>query len=113
MIHSFAARGRKEELALFHSVTSVEEAAYLEEMNDWRKALPQLIAVPTLTRVVPDGWSGERGRLTGETFKKYLSHPAAAQYLLCGPEGFMRDITAHLISLGVPKTSIHQESFGN
>jgi len=41
----------------------------------------------------------------------FLGHPRA-QYYVCGPEGFMRDVRNKLVDLGVAKEQIHLELFG-
>jgi ferredoxin-NADP reductase/MOSC domain-containing protein YiiM len=41
-----------------------------------------------------------------------LGIPTEADFYLCGPTGFLADITRDLISLGVPRDMVHQEVFG-
>jgi ferredoxin-NADP reductase len=38
--------------------------------------------------------------------------PRDADFYLCGPGAFMRDLAAGLLSWGVPPTRLHQEPFG-
>ncbi|WP_027861184.1 MOSC and FAD-binding oxidoreductase domain-containing protein [Marmoricola sp. URHB0036] len=52
------------------------------------------------------------GRLTAETMAG-LGLPVEADAYLCGPEGFMDDMSAYLADLGVDPTRIHTERFGS
>jgi len=42
-----------------------------------------------------------------------LGVPHQAEFYLCGPPGFLTDLTAGLVSWGVAPTSIHKEVFGS
>lgn len=53
----------------------------------------------------------ERGRLTIEAIRA-LDLPAAASAYLCGPAGFMSDISAGLVACGLDAARIHTEIFG-
>lgn len=52
-----------------------------------------------------------RGRITGDLVHGLVPAPGA-EYLLCGPAGFLRDVGARLQELGVPGEQIRVESFG-
>ena len=41
-----------------------------------------------------------------------LTIPIGADFYVCGPSSFLRDMNRDLISLGVPQDAIHQEVFG-
>jgi ferredoxin len=41
-----------------------------------------------------------------------LGIPPDADFYVCGPTGFLRDMNACLVSLGVSRDAIHQEIFG-
>lgn len=43
---------------------------------------------------------------------RQLAVPVAADFYLCGPSTFLRDINQALLSLGVPQDAIHHEVFG-
>jgi len=51
-----------------------------------------------------------RGRITPQDLLELKPDPQT-QYLLCGPAGFVADLTAGLESQGVPEGFIHFETF--
>jgi ferredoxin-NADP reductase/MOSC domain-containing protein YiiM/ferredoxin len=51
------------------------------------------------------------GHLTIATIE-VIGVPRDADFYLCGPGPFMRDLAAGLVSWGVPSTRLHQEPFG-
>ena len=42
-----------------------------------------------------------------------LAIPVEADFYVCGPSAFLRDMNRDLVSLGVPQSAIHQEVFGS
>jgi ferredoxin len=54
----------------------------------------------------------ERGRLDVRVLQE-LQVPRDAEFYLCGPSAFMRDLTAGLTSWGVAARRIHSENFGS
>ncbi|SEG08339.1 NO-inducible flavohemoprotein [Paenibacillus sp. UNC499MF] len=53
------------------------------------------------------------GRLTAEKLKEITAEAGAkADYYICGPVSFMRDMIGYLRELGVPAESLHYEFFG-
>jgi len=51
------------------------------------------------------------GRLTQDELRS-LHLPSDGTYYLCGPPGFMTDMTRRLTTLGIPDSAIGQETFG-
>jgi ferredoxin-NADP reductase/MOSC domain-containing protein YiiM len=52
-----------------------------------------------------------QGRIVMEALKK-LDVPREADFYVCGPSGFMNDVTTGLSALGVPGDRVHTEIFG-
>jgi ring-1,2-phenylacetyl-CoA epoxidase subunit PaaE len=61
----------------------------------------------------PPRWTGEVGLLGGPALDRALATfvPMRSEYFLCGPDGMMRAVHAHLAARGVPHASIHEERF--
>ncbi len=69
--------------------------------------------VSILSRVdTPAGSNDERGHLSGDIVRKYLTEPSAHHYYICGSEGFMETARHELAVLGVPAQQVHSEAFG-
>lgn len=69
--------------------------------------------VHTLTRSQPPGWTGYARRVDGEMLAETAwpgsSMPSA---FVCGPTPFVESVTAALVLLGYPATSVKTERFG-
>lgn len=59
----------------------------------------------------PAGWSLGHGRLTADVLRAQTP-VETADYLLCGPVDFLRDMASGLVAAGVPRGRIHYEFFG-
>jgi ferredoxin-NADP reductase len=60
----------------------------------------------------PTGWTGERGFITAEMFKRHLPPPFADhEYFICGPDVMMDAIEKALEDLGVPLSRYHSERY--
>jgi len=51
------------------------------------------------------------GRIASDALKK-LGVPLDADFYLCGPNMFLKDMTSGLAALGVPSERVHEEIFG-
>jgi len=51
------------------------------------------------------------GRIAGDALKK-LGVPLDADFYLCGPSAFLKDVSSGLAALGVPGERVHEEIFG-
>jgi len=60
----------------------------------------------------PAGWTGEKGYISAEVFKRHLPPPYADhEYFICGPGMMMDAIEKTLGELGVPLTKYHSERY--
>lgn len=55
--------------------------------------------------------SSEQGRLTRDKLQTLVPNANLQHAYVCGPTLFMKDMTEHLVALGVPAANIHTESF--
>lgn len=51
------------------------------------------------------------GRITSDALKT-LGVPLDADFYLCGPSSFLKDVNSGLAALGVPSERVHEEIFG-
>ena len=60
----------------------------------------------------PEGWTGERGFITADVFRRHLPPPYAEhEYFICGPNVMMDAIEGALGKLDVPITKYHSERY--
>jgi len=59
-----------------------------------------------------DDWTGERGFITAEVFKRHLPAPYADhEYFICGPNVMMDAIETALGEMRVPLSKYHSERY--
>jgi ferredoxin-NADP reductase len=99
-----------------HVARSGAEHAFADEARQMLSRLRQSTSLVLYTQPRPEDPSGERfdvaGRLTSEHLAA-LQLPPQAQAFVCGPPGFMTDVTDMLRSLGIDAEHIHAETFGS
>ena len=114
MIRSLAQSAPETEVTLLSSNRLIEDAAYYEELIKLGEAWPNFHPVFTLTGEAPEGWQGERGRVSVDMVKRHVPIGPDVVYAMCGPHGFMQAVRESLVELGVNvKTQLKQESFGS
>jgi predicted ferric reductase len=70
-----------------------------------------LEVVYVLTRP-PEGWTGERGRVTTELLRRHVVDDWPAHtYFVCGPQAMMDAVERELLAGGVPLHRIYTEEF--
>lgn len=112
IIQEAAKNGFSLPIHLFYSNRSEGDAAFLEELQMLAKHNSNFKLVPTLTRL-PSGhsWSGERGRITAQMIKKYLSVSNKQDFYIVGGHEFIDGIRKELLELGIAKESTRAEVF--
>jgi ferredoxin len=115
MLHSLAHEISPREVWWVFGARNGEEHPFARESHALIKALPNGRRFIAYSR---PGF-GDRlgvhfdyvGKITAEVLQK-LATPFDADFYLCGPAGFMRDLSAGLATWGVSEDHIHTEVFG-
>ncbi len=84
------------------------ELPVMEEKHKGRLRVLHLLSQPS------GNWPGEKGRCSTDWIAKVLrlkTSNLAQEYYLCGPDGYMETVRASLLSLGIDKSKLHEESF--
>lgn len=117
MLHSLSsdpANSRREVWWLYAARNSAEHP-FAAETRELLNKLPNGHSFVTYSRPGPEDRVGGNcdafGRLNLSWLQK-LHVPQQAHFYLCGPAGFLADLTAELISWGVSTIHIHKEIFG-
>lgn len=117
MLHSLATESAKtaRDVWWIHAARSEKEHVFAQEARELLAAIPgshSLIAYskPDATDQPGKGFD-IRGHFDLTALQKF-SIPAAADFYVCGPSGFLSDMNRDLLALGVPQHAIHEEVFG-
>jgi ferredoxin-NADP reductase/ferredoxin len=117
MLHSLSSDPvhRDRELWWLHGARNSAEHPFAGETRDLLEKLPNSRSYVAYSRPGANDRVGLNcdvfGRLEVASLQK-LGVPQQSQFYLCGPAGFLADLTAGLESWGVAKTRIHKEVFG-
>ena len=115
MLHSLAREISPREVWWLFGARNGDEHPFAKESYDLIKALPHGRRFIAYTRPR----SGDRlglhfnyvGQITVKVLEK-LGTPSDADFYLCGPAGFLRDLREGLVAWGVSDDRVHTEIFG-
>jgi ferredoxin-NADP reductase len=97
-------------VTLIYSNRDRTSAAFLDELEEVARANPNVRLILTMTD--DDGWPGERRRVEASFLADHLGpQPNAATYLVAGPPGMAKAVTAELQRAGVDEELIKTDSF--
>ena len=115
MLHELSAERSAREVWWIHTTRSADTHAFATEAAELVSSLPQarsLIYYTAATqRTSPDAGVSS-GHLTAAVIDQ-LGVPTDATAFICGPVGFMDDVSAALVSSGIAPSRVHMERFGS
>jgi ferredoxin-NADP reductase/MOSC domain-containing protein YiiM/ferredoxin len=117
MLHALSTRNAESlrEVWWIHAARNAKEHVFAQEARRLLAAIPGSHSAIAYSKPDPDDRPGHdfdiRGHWDLATLEK-LAIPVAADFYVCGPSAFLKDMNRHLISLGVPQDAIHHEVFG-
>ena len=110
MIRTLADRGDRRPVVLVYGSKDWDSITFREELEAMKSRL-DLTLVHVLSQP-PAGWTGERGYVDAEVFRRHLPPPYAShEYFICGPDVMMDSIENALEELGVPMSKYHSERY--
>jgi ferredoxin-NADP reductase/MOSC domain-containing protein YiiM/ferredoxin len=113
MLHALVSAPRQ--VWWLHGARSRSDHPFAEESCQLLKALAGSRRYIAYSRPAPEDRLGEHydveGHLSGADVRQ-LGAPLNADFYLCGPSTFMRDLTLSLKEWGVPANQVHTETFG-
>ena len=116
MLHTLAAEATTREIWWLQGARNRAGHSFRDETRDLLKSLPHAHRLICYSAPGPDDLSGSdfdvAGRLTGPVLDQ-AGVPAGADFYLCGPAQFMRDLGAHLAARGVAPGDVKTETFGS
>lgn len=111
ILHALAARRSSRSIRWIYGARDGAHHPFADETRRLFAALPNLAAEIRYSRPRPGLDHGARGRVTMRLLEE-LRVPRNAQFYLCGPAGFLRDLSAGLRGYGVAASHVHAEIFG-
>jgi ferredoxin-NADP reductase/predicted pyridoxine 5'-phosphate oxidase superfamily flavin-nucleotide-binding protein len=114
MLHSLALSATDNSIWFVHGARNGAEQAYAAEIRRLSDRLPNLTAHFRYSRPRDVDFMGRDHDSVGRVDAALLGDlvPDDADFYLCGPMDFMRDLKAELIMRGIPRDRIRVESFG-
>ncbi len=110
MLRTLADRGDRQPVILIYGSKDWESITFREELEALEKRV-NLTIVHVLTQP-PEGWTGERGFINADLFKRHLPPGYADhEYFICGPDVMMDAIEKTLSELDVPMSQYHSERY--
>jgi predicted ferric reductase len=112
MIRTLADRRDPRPIILLYGSENWESITFREELEALKDdARLDLTVIHVLTNP-SDDWTGERGFITAEVFKRHLPPPYADhEYFICGPNVMMDAIEKTLGEIHVPLSKYHSERY--
>ncbi|HEY4962113.1 MAG TPA: MOSC and FAD-binding oxidoreductase domain-containing protein [Terriglobales bacterium] len=115
MLHALAAESSPREVWWLYGARDGDDHPFIQEARALIQALPHGRAHIRYSQPRPEDRVGANfdapGRLSSLVLQE-IGVPVEANFYLCGPTSFLRDLTAGLNALGVSGTNLHTEIFG-
>jgi len=117
MLHALASASARSlrEVWWIHGARSAREHVFAQEARQLLAYIPGSHSAIAYSKPEPSDRLGDDFTIRGHwdlTSLKQLDIPIEADFYICGPATFLRDMNRNLISLGVHQDAIHQEVFG-
>ena len=113
MIRHRAAVGSEVPTRLLYSSRSYEEIIYRKELENLAARDGSLEVFHTLTRSIPQDWSGYDRRIDAEMLEEVAWPPDESPLaFVCGPTPLVEAVGAALVGLGHEPTRVKTERFG-
>jgi NAD(P)H-flavin reductase len=108
MLHAALGRLRPTPIDVVYSARTPDDLVFDEELRSLQ-AQGRIRYWPTVTRRAGAAWRGRRGRVDAALLRDVLRPMPVC--LLCGPAGFVGDVTEMLFAEGVRRTNVRREEY--
>ncbi len=103
-------------ISLIYANRNIESIIFKKELEDLQAKNEGRFHVIYILDEAPLTWQGPSGLLNPEMLKEILHRIPDwgldnTRYLMCGPEGMMRNVETFLADYGIPNGSLFKESF--
>jgi ferredoxin-NADP reductase len=100
-------------LYLFYSNREVDDAAFIEELENMNAQNPNFTLIPTVTGHRTQAWPYEKGHINREMLRRYLLGLKGPVYYIAGPSGMVTAMTNLLNASVVSDDDVKTEEFGD
>jgi len=94
---------------LLYSNRSESDTIYYKELKELAQKTPNIKIIFTKTRQ-PE-WPGEKGRITLDIVKKFVSDLSRPIYFICGSPDFSKSCKEFLLGAGIPQEKVKTEQW--
>lgn len=117
MLHALSAASAESsrEVWWIHAARGAREHVFAQEAKQLLHTLPRSHSAIAYSKPGPTDRLGDDFNVRGHwdlASLKELGIPLEADFYVCGPSPFLRDMNRDLISLGVSRNAVHHEVFG-
>ena len=117
MLHALASGSAEyaRQVWWIHAARNAAEQVFAQEARQLLAAIPGSHSAIAYSKPDPADRPGDDFDVSGHwdlASLQKVAIPMEADFYLCGPSAFLRDMTRDLISLGGPQDAIHHEVFG-
>jgi ferredoxin-NADP reductase len=100
-------------LTLVYCNRTSDDAAFLDELQNWEKENPNFRLIATMTQPRNSGttWTGRRGYIDRQFVKDHLRDVAQSVYYVAGPPRFVSAVADVLATAGVHEGDIRTDEF--
>jgi predicted ferric reductase len=110
MLRTLADRNDPRPAILLYGSKDWESITFREELEELKARLN--LTVVHVLRDPPADWTGEKGFINPEVFKRHIPQPYADhEYFICGPTRLMDIIEEALSDMNVPISKYHSERY--
>lgn len=113
MVRQTNHEGTPRRIYLFYSNRRPEDAPFLAELHELKRANPNFQFIPTMTQVStsPHQWTGETSYLRKDTMAKYLGELIGPLYYIAGPPAMVESMRQKLRDAKVKPDDIFTDEF--
>lgn len=97
-------------LYCFYQAANSQRAPFVKRLQQWAASQPKLKLRTCFSQPLHGDQADKTGRLDVQDLLSE-SELATGEFMLCGPEGFMRDLRGQLIAAGIASQAIKFEAF--
>lgn len=111
MLRTMADQLANKDIVFFHSARSEKDLIAVDEIAALARQQSNCKVIYTLTQSATPQWQGYQGHLSSQMLS-CIPFITEREVMVCGPEGFREQAKSLLLSLGLPESQFHYESFG-
>lgn len=113
MIKHAIERQSPQRLTLVYSNRTPDDAAFLDELQNWERENPNFRLIATMTQPQNSGktWTGRTGYVGVEFVRDCLRDQTPSVYYVAGPPRFVSAVAAVLATAGVNESDIRTDEF--